>query len=427
MTREMPIENVGKGHDTDVLVIGGGVIGVCSAYYLAKAGRSVTLIDQGDICSGSSYGNAGWVVPSHSFPLANTGAVMQALRWMFNPDSPFYIKPRLDLDLFKWLWRFRAAANSRTFQESISVMSELGNASLALYNELIDAESIDCKYQQRGLLGVFRSRQAYEEGEREALVLKQHGISARMLTPDEVITLEPVVKPDNLGGIHFEQDSNLKPDDFVLGLASRFEKLGGIVHSHVKLNGFAPVEDGTVSAKTSNGEYKAQHVVLAAGSWSMNLAKLLGINVPVQPAKGYSVTFNLPDDSPTRPIMMFGAKCGLTPMGSYMRIAGTLELSGINDKVSQRRVDAMLRAVGEYFTTKINPLEGKVWSGLRPLSPDGRPMIGSLDKNPNVVVATGHSMTGLTLGPVTGKLVAQQITGEVPIVDPKPFSLSRFN
>jgi len=421
------MEHVELGHKPDVLVIGGGVIGVCSAYYLAKAGCAVTLIERGDICSGSSYGNAGWVVPSHSFPLANSGAIIQGLRWMFNAESPFYVKPRIDLDLFKWLWRFRSAANSKAFQESISVLAELGNVSLALYNELVDEESIDCKYQQRGVLGVFRSRDAYEEGLKESLILNEHGMSARMLNSDEVVDLEPLVRPDNVGGIHFEQDSNLKPDDFVLGLADRFENLGGIVHPKVKLIAFDSGKDRVISTQTSNGEYKAQHIVLAAGAWSMRLAKLLNISVPVQAAKGYSVTFNRPDDSPTRPIMMFGAKCGLTPMGSYLRVAGTLELSGINDNIDQRRVNVMVRSIGEYLTTKVDPSKGYVWSGLRPLSPDGRPMIGSLKRIPNVVVATGHSMTGITLGPVTGKLVAQLVTGEVPVVDPTPFSLNRFN
>lgn len=159
----------------------------------------------------------------------------------------------------------------------------------------------------------------------------------------------------------------------------------------------------------------------------MRLAKLLNISVPVQAAKGYSVTFNRPDDSPSRPIMMFGAKCGLTPMGSYLRVAGTLELSGINDNIDQRRLNVIVRSIGEYLTTKVDRSKGYVWSGLRPLSPDGRPMIRSLKRIPNVLVATGHSMTGITLGPVTGKLVSQLVTGEVPVVDPTPFSLNRFN
>ena len=409
----------------DVLVIGGGVIGVCAAYYLAKAGRSVTLIERGELCSGSSYGNAGWVVPSHSFPLAAPGAVMQGLRWMFKPDSPFYIRPRLDLDLLRWLRWFRRAANARAFHDSVPIIAELGNASLALYDELIDAESIDCKYQRRGILGVFRSREAREAAGQEARLLNDHGMPARMLTPDEVLELEPVVRPDNLGGVHFEEDANLKPDELVLGLASVFEGLGGIVQTHAEVRTFETRGD-SCSVETSQGTSEADHVVLAAGSWTPSLARQLGIAVPVQAAKGYSVTWERPDDSPTRPVMMFGARCGLTPMGPYMRVAGTLELSGINDRIRQRRVDAIVNAVGEYFTTRIDPAEGVVWSGLRPLSPDGLPVIGSVDRLPNVVVATGHSMTGMTLGPVTGKLVSQLVTGEAPLVDPEPFSPARF-
>ena len=406
-------------------MVGGGVIGVCASYFLSKAGMSVTLLERGEICSGSSYGNAGWIVPSHSFPLAAPGALMQGLRWMFRPDSPFHIKPRFDLDLFRWLRWFRAAANSRAFQESTPIIAELGMSSLALYDELIDAEGIDCHYERRGLLGVFRTREGREKAEKEARLLEEHRMPAQMMTPREVVEMEPVVRADNLGGIYFEQDANLKPDEFVLGLASRFQQMGGTVRTHVVVQGFE-TRGGVTSVRTSAGAFQADHLVLAAGSWTPRLAGQLGIHVPVQAAKGYSVTFDRPADSPTRPVMMAEARCGLTPMGRHMRIAGTLELSGINNRIRQGRVDAIVRAVGQHFTTNIDPAKGVVWSGLRPLSPDGLPVIGSAAGLPNVVIATGHSMTGMTLGPVTGKLVAQLVTGDEPIVDPAPFSPSRF-
>ncbi len=410
----------------DALVVGGGVIGVCAAYYMAKAGMSVTLVERGELCGGSSYGNAGWVVPTHSFPLAAPGVVMQALRWTLRPDSPFYVKPRFDLDLFRWLRWFSAASNSRSFHRAVPIIAELGKSSLALYDELIAAESIECQYQRRGLLAVFRTREGREKGEGEARLLGESGLPARTLTPDEVVEMEPVVRPGNFGGVYFEQDANLKPDELVLGLASRFERMGGAVHTHAGVEGFHARDGAVTSVQTTKGAFQADRVVLAAGSWTPRLAKRLGIYLPVQAAKGYSVTFDRPADSPTRPVMMAEARCGLTPMGPHMRIAGTLELSGINDRIRQRRVDAIARAVGEYFTTRLDPAKGVVWSGLRPLSPDGLPIIGPVAGVSNVVIATGHSMTGMTLGPVTGKLVAQMVAGHEPIVDPAPFSPSRF-
>jgi D-amino-acid dehydrogenase len=410
----------------DVLVIGAGVIGVCSAYYLQKAGRRVTIVERDEVCSGSSYGNAGWIVPSHSVPLAAPGAVLKGLRWMFNPESPFYIKPRLDLDLLKWLLRFRAAANERAVRRSLPVLCGLSNASLALYQKLVVDEALDCHYEQTGLMGLYKTDRGYEVGIEEARVLEEFGIPTRVLSSSEVVEMAPAVRSDLAGGIFFDDDAHLKPDDFVNGLASRFQEQGGEILTGTKVRGFELAGRRIESVETSRGGFHPDKVVLAAGAWSPGVARDLKLKLPVQPAKGYSITFDALDGVIPFPIMLAEARMGVTPLGPRMRLAGTLELSGINLDIKDRRVDALRRGPARYFNSVLERTNEQVWCGMRPLSPDGLPIIGVPGGVSNLIVATGHSMTGVTQGPATGKLVSEIATGEATIIDPTPVSPRRF-
>ena len=410
----------------DVVVIGGGVIGVCAAYYLQRAGRRVTILEQGEIGSGSSHGNAGWVVTSHSVPLATPGAILQGLRWMFNPKSPFYIKPRIDFDLFRWLLHFRAAANHRAVHRTLPVAIELGGASLALYEDLVSREELDCGFVKAGLLGVYRTPRGYEDGMEEARLLTEHGVSAQILDAAGVVRMEPTVRDDIVGGVFFEGDANLRPDAFVRELALRLYESGCEIRTHAEVLGFEVSAGRISSVRTTDGDYAADTVVLAAGAWSPRVVKELGLRLPVQPAKGYSITFDTPGEPPGQPMMLAEARIGVTPFGPQMRLAGTLELSGINLDIRGRRVDAIREAMGEYLTYDAAPREEDVWVGMRPLSPDGLPMIGRPADPSNLVVATGHSMTGITLGPITGLLVSQIVLGEPTAVDITPLSPERF-
>ena len=412
--------------DSDILVIGGGVIGVCSAYYLAKEGRQVTILERDDICSGCSYGNAGWVVPSHSVPLARPGVIRKALGWMLNPESPFYVKPRFDLDLFRWLWRFRAAANERTMREKVPFLSDLTRASLALYDGLVAEEELECDYGRNGLLVLFKTAEGYREGLEEAHLVEQNGVHMRELTPEEVLDMEPNVRPDISGGIFYRDEAHLNPWEFVTGLAERFQQRGGSIQTGTEVVGFETSGTRIVAVRTTRGDYRPEQVVLAAGSWTPSVARDLRLDLPVQPAKGYSVTFDKPENCPAVPLMLAEAKMGVTPMGPLMRLAGTLELSGINLKIDSRRVGAMLRTADDYLVADIASMSGRTWCGMRPATPDTVPIIGPTDSYSNLFIATGHSMTGVTLGPVTGKLIAQLACGQAPMLDPRPLSPARF-
>ena len=211
----------------DVIIIGGGVIGVRAAYYLLQEGRQVTILERDAVCSGSSYGNSGLVVPSHSIPLPAPGAVARALRWMLDRESPFYVRPRLDTKLISWLWQFRAACTELRMRHGMGVLLGLSQASIALYDDLIAQERLECKYTRRGLFMLYRTAHGYEEGIEEARLLQEQGLPMKVMTGPEVHEMEPGVRPDIAGGVFYQSDAHLDPAEFVHGLASRCAREGG--------------------------------------------------------------------------------------------------------------------------------------------------------------------------------------------------------
>jgi D-amino-acid dehydrogenase len=408
------------------LVIGGGVIGVSAAHYLALEGFSVSLLERGEIASGCSYGNAGLVVPSHSIPLAAPGVIGKALRWMADPESPFYVKPRLDPDLVRWLWRFRGACTARHLARSVPVLRDLGFASRALYRELAALDGLDFGYREAGVLAVFRTARAYEEAVREAEFLRRHGMSARCLDGAAARALEPALAAGIAGGVLFGDDAHLIPDAFVTGLAEVAAKRGVEIRRSTEVVGFRTAGRHVVAVETTRGDLEADEIVLAGGAWSAALARPLGLRLPIQPAKGYSATFRRPAQGPRIPLLLGEAKVGVNPMGGRLRLAGTLELAGLDLTIDRRRVAAVLRAGRDYLAT-LGDLDGlEIWRGLRPCTPDGLPIIGRPSRFDNLILATGHAMIGVSLGPVTGKLVAQLAAGQTPLLDLAPLSPDRF-
>ena len=410
----------------DVVIIGAGVVGICTAYYLLKRGRRVTVLDREGVCAGSSYGNGGLIVPSHSVPLAAPGAVVQGLKWMFSPESPFYIKPRPDLALISWLWRFSRAATKRRMHDSIPVLRDFTHASAVLHEELNASEELDCHYERKGTLSLFRTAPAFEDAVKETQLLEEFDMRPRTLDGDSVRELEPLARKDVIGGVYHEDDAHMNPADFVRALATRVESLGGVIEPGADVTGFERSGGRIAAVHTTLGDYVTEQVVLAAGSWSPGIASGLGLKLPVQAGKGYSVTFSRPKVMPKLPVALGEARLGVTPMGPAVRLAGTLEFSGLNLTVKPRRVSAIRRAPAEYLDGFGAEDDGEVWCGMRPCTPDGLPIIGSPAGLSNLVVATGHAMIGVTLGPATGKLVAQLIGGEDTLVAPAPFSPRRF-
>ena len=411
---------------SDVLIVGGGVIGVCSAYYLAKRGCAVTLVERGEICSGSSYGNSGLVVPSHSVPLAAPGVLSQGLRWLLDPVSPFYIKPRFDLDLVRWLWWFQQACGEEPMRKGIPVLRDLANASLELYRRLADQGEMEFGFRQKGWMQIFRSESLLAKGLAEARLLREYGLESTLLDADRVREMEPNVHRSVIAGIHYPEDAQLIPHRFVHQMAAAARRAGAVFRTGTEVLEMKASRTRVTRVVTTRGDLRPEQVVLAAGSWSPGVARTVGLDVPVQPAKGYSVTVRAPASTPRVPLMLAEAKVAATPMGDRLRFGGTLELAGLDLSVNLPRVRAILQAARVHLAGLEDLDLHEIWRGLRPLTPDGLPFIGRTRKLNNLLVATGHATIGISLGPVTGKLISEVATREAVSQDLSRFEPERF-
>ncbi len=411
---------------SDVVIVGGGIVGVCSAYFLAEQGARVTLLERGEICSGCSEGNAGWIFPSHSTPLPAPGAMRKALGWLFDPASPFYIKLRLNLDLVRWLWIFARSCTESRARRTFELNRELSLQSRTLYETLAALSGLEFDWTKEGLLLVCRTRAGLSEVEEELRLLKALGGEGRRLDGDETRELVPQLSAEIQGGIHYPADAHIQPASFVRGIAAQCKRRGVRILSGVEAIAFETSGSRISRVVATKGDFKCDHVVLAGGAWSAGLVAPLGLRIPVESAKGYSVTFERPDDFGNIPMLLAEAKVGASPCQGPLRFAGTLELAGLDLSINERRLRAILDA-GRLFLPGLPELVRlETWRGLRPCTPDDLPIIGRPHAVTNLVLATGHGMSGISQGPITGKLVAELVSGDRPAVDLAPFSPDRF-
>ena len=416
-------------HKTETLIIGGGAIGICCAYYLHGLGKNVTVVEKDDICAGSSYGNAGLIVPSHSIPLAAPGVILQGLKWMFNPESPFYIKPRINWEFLSWLWKFRSACNAQHVRRAIPVMHDLSLASLSLFEELAVLKGIDFGFEKNGKLEIFNTPRSFEEAVKDMLLLQEYGIENQKLEGDDLREFMGGMQTTAVGGIFHPLDAQLVPDRFVRQLARFIEKEGVHLLNAVEVLGFETSGRKVTTINTTRGNISVGEVILAGGCWSADLARELKIRLMIEPAKGYSLTFKRPAGWPSIPLTISEAKVALTPMRDTIRFAGTLELAGFDLSISKRRLKAILKAIPAYLPD-IDPdaLELiEIWRGLRPCSPDGLPYLGRPRQYDNVIIAAGHGMLGISLAPITGKIVSQLASEQTPAMDISALRIERFN
>jgi D-amino-acid dehydrogenase len=403
------------------------VIGVCSACFLAQKGLKVILIEKGEVASGCSYGNGGLIVPSHAVPLASPGALGDGLRWLLDPESPFYIKPRLDPDLLAWLVRFALASRQDVMLRSLPVLRDLLFASAGLYAELAQTAGFDFSYESNGSLWVCLSAERLEHEKKEVQLFEHFNIPVEVLDRDVVHEREPALRPQVVGGVFYPNDGHIDPYRFVTGLAAQAQSLGVDVCDRTEVIGFETSNGRVAGIHTTRGEIQSREVVLAAGSWSPEIARALKLRVPIQPAKGYSLTLENPLPSPKLPLLFGEARVVVNPLGKALRIAGTLELAGMDFSINMRRVEAMRRGSSAYLPGLAEAKVLEIWRGLRPCTPDGLPIIGRSDAFANLIVAAGHAMLGMSLGPVTGKMVAQLVCEEKTDIDLFPLRIGRFS
>ncbi len=413
----------------EVVIIGGGIVGLSSAYYLQKKGYTVTILDKGDLNDNCSYGNAGMIVPSHFVPLASPGMVQQGIRWMFNSKSPFYVKPSLNGKLIGWGLKFLKSANANHVAQSAVPLRDLSLLSKNLYHSLADELGADFELQDKGILAFYKTEKAAEE---EAHLVKKAlelGLDMAILNPAECAALQPALKLDVLGAVHYRCDSHLYPQKLMDALLAHLQQNGVKIMRNHEVTKIELADKRITNVLAGGVEWKADHFVLATGSWSPEIAKMVDMNIPIMPGKGYSFMEAEPLQRMQIPALLCEARVAITPMNGSIRYGGTMELGPLNDKINTQRVLGIVESVPKYFPDlkPAVPSTDKIWFGFRPSSPDGLPYIGYSHKAKNLVVATGHGMMGLSLGPATGSLVSQLIADEQPDLKLGVFSPSRFN
>ncbi len=410
-----------------IIIIGGGIVGLCSAYYLQKEGHEVTVIDKSDLSSGASFVNAGYITPSHIIPLAAPGMIFKGIKWMFNSSSPFYIKPRFDIDFLKWSWYFHRASTQKKVEKAIPVIKDINLLSRDLFESIKASGDLgDFHLERKGLLMLFKTDAAVEEEMKVAEKARQLGLEVEFLNKQKLNAIEPNVNIEAKGAIHYECDGHMTPTEFMPKMIDFLQHKGVVIKTNEEVLNISISNDKIQKIVSSKESYKADEVVLAAGSWSGQLSKKLKIKLPLQAGKGYRINVEMPTGI-TIPAILMEAKVAVTPMKGFTRFAGTMEFSGINTTIRKERVQAIANAANNYYPeVEINATEmDKAKSGMRPVSPDGLPYIGRCPEIHNLTFATGHAMMGWSLGPVTGKLVAEIIDGKKTSIDIGPFAPER--
>jgi len=402
-----------------IIVIGGGAVGLCAAHYLCEAGCEVTVLEMDSIGSGSSLHNAGLVVPSHFIPLASPGVLSLGLRWMLNPESPFYVKPRLDGELASWLWHFLVASTERRVERAMPLLRDMSQLSLSLFEDLAGLPQMEFGFQKRGLLMLWRTAHGRASTVKTAEQAKRIGIEARVLDRDGLHELEPGVRFNASGGVYYPGDAHLTPALFLEQLRELLARQNVQFFTSTRVTGFNTRPAAISSVRTTSGTFSADEYVLASGAWSPGVLKSLRIALPLEAGKGYSATVYQGAVRVHIPCLLEEDRVAVTPMGDRLRFAGTMELAGLDTSINLRRVNAILRAVPRYIAA-LEPAAAEyaeVWGGLRPCTPDGLPFIGRFQRWENLIAATGHAMIGISLAPITGKLVTEIVHGQIPSID----------
>lgn len=417
-----------------ITIIGGGVIGLCSAYYLLQENCQVTLLERNRFEDGCSFGNAGMIVPSHFIPLAAPGMIEQGIRWMFNSESPFFVKPRLSWELFNWGWEFYRAATQKQVAAAAPALRDISLLSKSLYRELAQQPGFQFSFEEKGLMMLCKSEHTLAEETAVAEQANALGIEARILSKAALNALEPEIKPEVAGAIYYPGDAHLHPNVFMRQLREYLLGAGVEILPETAVLDFEfrnkRVTHLKISRDAQEQRFPVDELLLATGAWSQQLGRALRLNLPIQAGKGYS--FTLPQREGQRlrfPSILAEARVAITPMADQLiRFGGTMEIGGLNETINLNRVRGIVKSIPRYFNGYAveMPREPNIWYGLRPCSPDGLPYIGRSSGHDNLSIATGHAMMGLSLAPATGKLISEVVMRRAPSVGIGLFDVGRY-
>lgn len=413
-----------------VVICGAGAVGLCCALFLRERGYQVTVIERdsagGDGCS---FGNGGMLVPSHFTPLAAPGAIGMGLRWLLDPVSPFYIRPRFDPALAAWIVHFMRAANREHVSRAGPILSDMLIASRELYEQLADRCGNGFGLTKRGLLMLCRTRAGLEEETRAARRARELDLPVEIVSSTRAADIDPGITMEITGAVFYPLDAHLDPRLLMRKLTELVTAAGATILWSTQLDAWRTAGKRITAAVTSHGELAADEFVVASGAWSAEAVRSLGCKLPLQAGKGYSFTLPNPAQMPRLGSILSEAHVAVTPMGSSLRIGGTLEFAGLDRSVNERRTQAIAAAAAQYFPAlrAQDIAQVRPWAGLRPCSPDGLPYIGRFAPYSNLCVAAGHAMLGISLAPITGQLVSQVLAGEQPRIPLEPLSPQRYS
>ena len=415
-----------QNHHSDVLIIGGGAIGLACAHYLARSGCSVRIIEKSRVGDGASHGNCGLIFVSDLPPLCVPGAVRHEVERLLKGTSPLYVKPRPDIGLAGWLLRFAINCNAAHRERAIRARDGLLRVSHELLKSLIRDERLACDFEQRGVLMAFTDPATLAGYAATNRLLAPYGLDATFCDRDAVHQLEPALSDEVCGGWYHQRDSHLRPERFVDALDRFVRQQGVVVVENCPLGEVEVRRGRVVAANTAKGRFTAGHYVLAAGAWSPDIGRTLGLKIPVQPGKGYSITMQRPTICPSIPCYLYERNVVVTPWQSGYRLGGTMEFSGFDDQLNQRRLANIEQSAARYLKTPLGRPLIERWAGLRPMTHDDLPIIGRATNPDNLVIATGHGMLGISTATGTGQLVTDLILEKTPRIDPRPYALIRF-
>jgi D-amino-acid dehydrogenase len=411
---------------SDVLILGGGVIGLSCALMLRRRGVGVRVLERGEAGCGASHGNCGTLTPSHAIPLSVPGMPWKALHWMLRRDAPLYVSPKPDWDRWRWLLGFMRQCRLDAARRAAVARAAILQRSSALLPRLLAEEGIECEYDTSGNLYVYRDARALAHDRPEIEWLHELGIAAEELAGDAVEQMEPALLPGVAGGILHAGDAQLRPDRLVDGLARRVRELGGVLESGAVIEGFACSDRRVRAVNTTRGEFSGDQIVMALGAWTPRVAALLDMAVPIQPGKGYSITMSRPDPCPQRALVLREPSVCVTAWGSGYRLGSTMEFSGFDERLNRTRLDALRRGARAYLRMPLGTELREEWWGWRPMCVDELPLIGPVRNWNNLLLATGHGMLGVSMSAATAELVASLLAGDAPALDPQPYAPQRF-
>jgi len=408
-----------------VIIIGGGIIGGFTAYYLLEKGWSVTVVDKGGFGQEASSGNCGLIVPNHILPLNSLGIMAKAFKWMLSKDSPLYIKPRLDAGLMKWFCQFAWHARPKAILESAMGRHALLQSSFKLYPEFIQAENVACDWHMGGSLHLYRSDRAWNDYHRTDAMLRRFGIQAEPLDRKTVLGLVPALGNGVSGGWLYSQTAHLRPEQLLSELRRILLGRGVQILENCPVRSFQQYNDRAVSIVTRNRKIAADAFVLATGAWAPDFEKILGCRLPIQPGKGYSVTMDRLPAFPEIPCFFEEESMVSTPWPDACRLGGTMEFSGFDTHLNSQRLNVLTRGFEGYSNQWQSSSSKEEWCGFRPMTMDGLPFIDHSSRLKNVVIAAGHNMIGLSAAPATGKLVAEIMDKAPPHIEQHRYRIDR--